>query len=227
MEGLDLVERRKRLSERQQKLLEERIKGNGGSPLPALQRQGRTRYLASHAQERLWFLDQLGLVGSAYNMPFVVGLKGELDVPALERSLAEVVRRHEALRTHFEIDDGQVVQVIDAPGSFVLDQADASGLAEDSRETEVRRRVDEMVSRRFDLSQGPLFRASLQRLSEREHVVVLVMHHIVSDGWSIGVLMREVTALYAAFSQSVSSPLPELPIQYADYTAWQIGRAHV
>ncbi|MGC2777758.1 MAG: condensation domain-containing protein, partial [Bradyrhizobium sp.] len=183
---------------------------------PTLGRRDRpNRPAMSYAQERLWFLDQLGLVGAAYNMPFALRLEGALDAVALERSLSEVVRRHEALRTHFEMVDGKGVQVIDAAGSFCLEQLDLSGLGAEAQEAEVRRLVQEEVSRRFELTRGPLFRAKLIRVAARDHVVLATMHHIVSDGWSIGVLTREVAALYEAFSEGKPPPLAELAVQYA------------
>ncbi|WP_315792608.1 non-ribosomal peptide synthetase [Bradyrhizobium sp. SZCCHNRI1002] len=184
-------------------------------------REPSDRVAMSYAQERLWFLDQLGLVGSAYNMPFALRLDGELDAAALEQSLAEVVRRHEALRTHIELVDGQGVQVIDAAASFRLELLDLSHLGVNTQEAEIRRLAKEEASYRFELTRGPVFRARLIRLGARDYVVLATMHHIVSDGWSIGVLTREVAAIYEAFSQGKSSPLPELPVQYADYALWQ------
>jgi NRPS condensation-like uncharacterized protein len=156
-------------------------------------------------------------------MPFAVRLEGTLDVAALEGSLGELVRRHEALRTRFVMEDGHGVQVIDAPCAFKLEQIDVSGLEESAREAEIRRLAREEASYRLDLSRGPLFRAKLVRVGDNDHVVLATMHHIVSDGWSIGVLIREVAALYEAFSRGKPSPLAELPVQYADYAIWQRG----
>jgi non-ribosomal peptide synthetase component F len=119
------------------------------------------------------------------------------------------------------VEDGQGVQVIDAAGAFRLERVDLTGLEEDARDQEIRRLAQAEASHRFELSRGPLFRAKLIRSGESEHVVLATMHHIVSDGWSIGVLIREVVALYEAFSAGRPSPLPELPVQYADYAIWQ------
>ena len=169
---------------------------------PALAVRVRPEHLPlSYAQERLWLLEQIGGLGSTYNMPASVRLRGALDVVALERAFAAVVERHEALRTRFAVVDGGPVQVIEPAGSFELAIEDLSELAEDERATMTRGRVQALTQHPFDLERGPLFRAHLLRLSEQEHIAVVAMHHIVSDGWSIGVLIREVGALYAAFSQ--------------------------
>jgi hypothetical protein len=176
----------------------------------------------SYAQERLWFLEQLG-VGSAYNVPAVLRLEGSLDVSALERSIGDVVRRHESLRTRVEVVDGHGIQVIDEPGGFRLDVVDLSGLEETQRQTQARRLAREDAERPFDLAAGPLFRVRLLRLGTGEHVALVNMHHIVSDGWSLGVLIREIGVLYAAYVAERAPTLPELPVQYADYAIWQRG----
>ncbi|HET7460432.1 MAG TPA: condensation domain-containing protein, partial [Longimicrobium sp.] len=175
----------------------------------------------SFAQERLWFLDRLEGGSAAYNIPNAVRLGGALDVGALERSLGEIVRRHESLRTFFREVDGGPVQVIAPFAGFALPVDDLSGLDETARAAEVRRRAGEEASRPFDLSAGPLFRASLLRLGSEEHVLLLCIHHIITDGWSSGVLLRELSALYAAYREGADSPLAELPVQYADYAVWQ------
>ncbi|HEU4558162.1 MAG TPA: amino acid adenylation domain-containing protein, partial [Longimicrobium sp.] len=183
---------------------------------------GRTGALPlSFAQERLWFLDRLEPGSATYNIPVALRLGGTLDEAALERALGEIVRRHEALRTVFAEVDGWPVQVITPFGGFALPVEELSGLGDADREVEVGRRAGEEARRAFDLSAGPLFRAALLRLGAQEHVLLLSMHHIVSDGWSMGVLFRELSALYAAFREGGESPLPELPVQYADYAVWQ------
>lgn len=192
--------------------------------LPPLVIQQRGEELPlSYAQERLWFLEQLGLVGSAYNMPAALQLDGELGVEALERSFSEIIRRHESLRTRFEVVDGHGVQVIDEPGQFHLELMDLSGLGEEARRAEAKRLAQEDAQRPFDLVKGPLLRVKLLRLGAQLHVVVVNMHHIVSDGWSLGVLIREIGALYTAYKEDRPSPLTELPLQYADYALWQRG----
>ncbi|HEU4560320.1 MAG TPA: condensation domain-containing protein, partial [Longimicrobium sp.] len=168
----------------------------------------------SFAQERLWFLDRLEPGSAAYNIPAALRLAGALDARALERALGEIVRRHEALRTVFTEVDGSPVQVVVPFGGFVVPVEDLSALSEADREAAVRRRVGEEAARPFDLTAGPLFRAALLRLGEEEHVLLLSMHHIVSDGWSMGVLQRELNALYAAYREGRESPLPELAVQY-------------
>jgi amino acid adenylation domain-containing protein len=178
----------------------------------------------SYAQQRLWFLQQLEPQGHAYNVPAAVRLRGRLDVAALEQSLREVVRRHESLRTTFAVEGGQPFQTV-APRAHevfgALDVLDLTAHAAEGREAEALRLAREEAQAPFDLERGPLFRARLVRLAEEEHVLLLTMHHIVSDGWSMGVLVREVTTLYDAFAAGRTSPLAELPVQYADYAAWQ------
>ena len=153
---------------------------------------------ASYAQERLWFIDRLEPGSAAYNMSVAWRLGGALDEAALERSLSEIVRRHEALRTTFAEMDGSLVQVVAPFGTFALPVEDLSGLGEEDREAAVEQRAGEEARRVFDLAAGPLFRAALLRLGEEDHVLLLSMHHIVSDGWSMGVLSREFSVLYAA-----------------------------
>jgi amino acid adenylation domain-containing protein/non-ribosomal peptide synthase protein (TIGR01720 family) len=176
---------------------------------------------ASFSQRRLWFLDQFEPGSPFYNIPTAVRLKGRLDVEALERSLHEIVRRHESLRTTFAMVDGEPMQVIHPSMRIVLERVDLQSLSPDEKETEARRRALEEARRPFDLGQGPLFRATLLELDERDHILLVTMHHIVSDGWSMGVLVREIAVLYEAFSSGKPSPLPDLPIQYADYADWQ------
>jgi amino acid adenylation domain-containing protein len=175
----------------------------------------------SFAQQRLWFIDQLEPGNSAYNFPAAVRLKGPLNVVALEQSVNEVVKRHEALRTTFATVDGRPVQVIAPTLTVRPPVVNLQDLLASEQEAEVRRLVIEEAQRPFNLARGPLLRITLLRLAEEEHVGLLTMHHIVSDGWSTGILIRELALLYEAFSCGRSSPLPELPIQYADFAHWQ------
>jgi amino acid adenylation domain-containing protein len=178
----------------------------------------------SFAQRRLWFLDRLE-PGSMYNSPLALRVHGALDASALERALAEVVRRHASLRSVFRADHrGEAEQVVLPAGDFPLPADDLSALPDEQREAQAQRIVHDEVRRPFDLAAGPVFRARLLRLAEDEHVLVLAMHHVVSDGWSLGVLFRELGALYEAFVRDAPAPLAPLPLQYADYAAWQ--RAH-
>jgi acyl carrier protein len=180
----------------------------------------------SYAQERLWLLEQIEAAGSAYNLSAAVRLRGSLDVEALSRSFAAIVERHEGLRTRFAVVDGSPVQMIGEAGLFRLELEDLSGFAEEEREGNALRWTSAYVRRPFDLERGGLLRAAVLRLSEEEHVAIVVMHHIVSDGWSIGVLIREVEALYGAYSRGQASPLAALPVQYADYAVWQRSWLH-
>ncbi|MFP2932693.1 condensation domain-containing protein, partial [Pyxidicoccus sp. 3LG] len=183
-----------------------RRKGDGPPPL-------------SYAQQRVWFLDQLEPGTTAFNLPTALRLEGPLNVPALERALTELTRRHEALRTSFRDEGGTPLQDVHPPSPFPLPVVDLSG--REDREAEALRIVTHETTRPFNLATGPLLRAMLLRLEVARHVLVLTMHHIVSDGWSMGVLIRELTALYPAFVAGQPSPLPELPLQYGDFAAWQ------
>ncbi|WP_323144934.1 AMP-binding protein, partial [Massilia phyllosphaerae] len=178
---------------------------------------------ASFAQQRLWFLAQLDPSASAaYHLPEAVRLTGKLDTQALQATLDRIVARHESLRTTFVELDGQAVQRIAAPSvGFALARIDLTALDKAQQEEQVVRLGEEERSRPFDLGTGPLIRGALLKLAEHEHVLLVTQHHIVSDGWSIGILVREVSALYSAFSQDKPDPLPELEIQYADYAHWQ------
>ncbi|HEV7590264.1 MAG TPA: amino acid adenylation domain-containing protein, partial [Longimicrobium sp.] len=183
--------------------------------LPAVVPVERTGALRlSFAQERLWFLDRLRPGSVVYNLPLALRLRGALDAPALERALGELVRRHEALRTTFAGSDSAPEQVI-APWT-------AFGLSiDDVAEDEVEREIADEARRPFDLSAGPLFRARLLRIAGDDHLLLVTLHHVVADGWSLGVLFRELEALYGAFRDGRTPTLAELPVQYADYAAWQ------
>ena len=169
----------------------------------------------------LWFLDQYEPNSSVYNIPGALRLKGSLDVEALEQSLNEIIRRHESLRTIFSMLEGEPVQVIAPSCRVLLAVLDLTDHLEGEREAKARQLANEEARQPFDLAQGPLFRSKLLRLGEDDHVLLLTMHHIVSDGWSMGVLYRELSVLYDAFRYGKRSPLSDLPIQYADYAVWQ------
>ena len=174
----------------------------------------------SYAQQRLWFLDQLEPNSAAYNLPIAFRLTG-LDVTALEKSLNEIVRRHDILRTIFPAQDGRPVQVIVPALPLTMPVVDLRALPEASREAEVQQRATAESRQSFDLAQGPLWSVKLLRLADEEHVFLLNMHHIIFDGWSFDVFFRELTALYTAFSTGQPSPLPALPLQYSDFALWQ------
>jgi non-ribosomal peptide synthetase component F len=176
----------------------------------------------SYAQERIWFLDQVGLVGAAYNISLGLRLSGELVVEALERSFAELMCRHESLRTRIGVHGGVPHQLIEPPRPFELHRADFRHVADsEEREQQLREYMRSWQLRQFDLSEGPLFRVALVRLGVSQHALLFATHHVAFDGWSTGVLLYELSTLYAAYVQGQSSPLPQLTVQYADYAIWQ------
>jgi len=217
----DIETRRAQLSGAKRALLEKRLRGAwAGSTKIIHRRPDNGPAPLSFGQQRLWFLDQL-MPGSAYNSPGAFRIESSIDVALAERIVNEIVRRHEVLRTTFRSIEGQPVQVIAPVLNLPVGVVDLGHLPEPKREAEVRRLAAEEAQRPFDLAQGPLLRVTLLRLSDHEHVFLVTMHHIISDGWSIGVFIREAVALYGAFSNGAPSPLPELPIQYADFAVWQ------
>jgi amino acid adenylation domain-containing protein len=175
----------------------------------------------SFAQERLWFLDRYQPGSAFYNVPFALRLTGALNVPAMEASLSEIVRRHEALRTTFTVRAGQPVQIITPAQPLPLPLTDLRHFPAAERAAEAERQASAEAHRPFDLEHGPLLRARLLRLDPQEHILLVTMHHITTDGWSLGVLVRELAALYPAFCAGRGSPLPPLSLQYADYAVWQ------
>jgi acyl carrier protein len=192
------------------------------SNIPRLTQQLRASLIpASFAQEQLLHVHRVENPGAAYHIPCLVALIGKLDVGNLERSFDEIVRRHECLRTHFDMVGDAPMQVIDAPSLFRIEVFDISNVSATHRKAKAREIVGELRQTPFNLEAGPLFRVGLLRLSPEEHQLIVVMHHIISDGWSAQVLLRELSALYNAFAQQKPSPLPELPVQYADFAIWQ------
>src|SRR5690242_13271474 len=175
----------------------------------------------SFAQQRLLFLDQLEPGNPFYNIPQAFSVKGPLNIPALRSTLLEIVRRHETLRTTFAVRDGEAVQIVTKNPSLELPVIDLTRLPESERADEVSRLANEEAARPFDLKTGPLVRAQLLTLGLDDHVLLFTMHHVISDGWSMGVLFHEIGAIYEALANEEPSPLPELPIQYADYAVWQ------
>jgi NRPS condensation-like uncharacterized protein len=169
----------------------------------------------------LWFIEQLEPGNTVYNIPGALRLEGRLDLNALERAINEIVRRHEVLRTRIEVEEGEPVQMIDEWEPRRLEITDLKGLTREERERETKRIAREEAGRGFDLRRGVLLRVKALELEEEKRLVLFTMHHIVSDGWSMGILSRELGALYKAFSAGEASPLDELPIQYADFAVWQ------
>jgi amino acid adenylation domain-containing protein len=193
-----------------------------GATLPPIVPRAQSAELPlSLAQERLWFLDQFEPENTAYNTPGALRLTGRLNLTALERSLGAILQRHEVLRSSFTAVDGQPHQTITPSPPVTLPVVDLQTLSGAKLEAEVQRQATEESQRRFDLMKAPLMRAKLLRLAETEHVLLLTMHHIVADGWSHGVFWRELAVLYNAFTSGHPTPWPDLPIQYADFAAWQ------
>jgi len=177
----------------------------------------------SYSQESIWFVEQLE-PGSQYNDAFAVRLEGPLNANALEQSLEELTRRHEILRTHYVAADGQPFQVVAAESQVGLKTIDLLSLPESEREALFQRLATNEIQQPIDLATGPILRAALYRLGETEHVFLLTIHQIANDDWSFGVIMRELSVLYDAFCVGAQSPLPDLPIQYADFALWQRDR---
>jgi amino acid adenylation domain-containing protein len=238
------------LAEMAQLIVTERQAG-GVRTGPAIERRSReTAPALSYAQQRLWFLDQFEPQSAVYNVPAAIKLTGELDRAALAQSLSEIARRHEVLRTSFPSVNGRPVQLIAPPAPIDLPLTDLQALTEQDRkilggrysaeqkvtheftfsglvkvgrwgDVTAQQLATEETARPFDLAHGPVWRVRLLRLSEQEHVLLLTMHHIVTDGWSIGVLLQELTTLYEVYRRAEVSPLAELPVQYADFAEWQ------
>jgi amino acid adenylation domain-containing protein/FkbH-like protein len=193
----------------------------GSGRIPRLPRDpGAASFPLSFAQQRLWFLDRLEPGSNVYNEPSLTRLRGRLDVAALRRAVAEVLRRHETLRTAFSTD-GEPLQLVRQDVEPALPRIDAGCLPEAVRESEAVRQATRLATRPFDLRHAPLLRVALFALGPEEHLLLVVFHHIIADGWSFGVFLRELATLYEAFSRGLPSPLPELPVQYADFAGWQ------
>ncbi len=220
----DFSRRLAELSDDKRSLLERVLRRDGqASSVPVLPRgasAGRSIPL-TFTQESLWFMCQLASDSTLYNLPSAVRLRGELDRGALERALREIVRRHEILRTRFLAEGGKPKQDILAEMPFSIPLVDLGDHPAHEREDRARTIALDDAQRPFDLAEGPLFRFSLQRLADDDHVLVIVFHHLVWDGWSIGVMSRELAALYRAYREGAPSPLADLNIQYADYTLWE------
>lgn len=175
----------------------------------------------SYAQQRLWYLDQLETHNTTYNIFDAVRIIGSLDISALEQSLNGIIRRHEILRTNFVLENGQPIQVIAPSRNLKLNVIDLSQLSEIEREQKAHNSVNKEAEQPFNLTTDPLLRVTLLRLADTEYLLLLTTHHIISDGWSTGILIQEIVLLYQAFSLNQPSLLPELPIQYADFAIWQ------
>ncbi len=220
----DTSDKRSKLSPAKLALLEKRLRGEaaGNAPRSRISRRQQENFLPlSFAQQRLWFLDQLEPGSPAYNISTAFRHNGSLDLVALNRAINAVVSRHEILRTSFRIADREPVQVIDGTPGCDLPFVDLRDLPADNQQDEVRRLATENARRPFDLTQGPLFRICLLELSETEHVLLLTIHHIISDAWSLDIFFREMTEAYASYRENNDAALAELPVQYADFSIWQ------
>ncbi|NEO70811.1 non-ribosomal peptide synthetase, partial [Moorena sp. SIO3H5] len=193
-----------------------------GLSLPPIQPRSDSEQLPlSSAQERLWFLNQLEGASATYNIPAALRITGNLAINALEKTLSEIINRHEVLRTSFSTINGTPIQVIHPDSSIKINVVDLQKYPDQERETVLQQEVQHEATTPFDLEVAPLIRCKLWQLDTTEYVLLLTMHHIVSDGWSIGILIQELSRLYQAFAASEPSPLTELPIQYADFALWQ------
>ncbi|MCP4661332.1 MAG: non-ribosomal peptide synthetase, partial [bacterium] len=193
-----------------------------GFEAPPIRPAARRDHLPlSFAQQRLWILDRLEPGSALYNIPSLLRLKGRLDVAALTLALAEIVRRHEVLRTRLETVDGDPVQIIQPVPEPSLSVVDLSVPDEPRRRDEARRLAVAAARRPFDLARGPLVRTALLRLGTREHALLVTVHHVAFDGWSGSVFLRELSVLYQALCAGRAARLPELPVQYADFAIWQ------
>ncbi|MGB8690927.1 MAG: amino acid adenylation domain-containing protein [Microcoleus sp.] len=176
----------------------------------------------SFQQERLWFVDQLEGANATYNIPLAISLTGNLKINVLEKALSEIVQRHEVLRTSFPTVDGTPRQIIDPEATLNIKVTDLQHLVEETeRKTVLKQELQQEVNIPFNLEQAPLIRCSLWQLSQTEYVLLITMHHIVSDGWSLGILNQEISTLYKAFLAGKSSPLEKLPVNYADFSVWE------
>ncbi|HEV7905478.1 MAG TPA: amino acid adenylation domain-containing protein [Pyrinomonadaceae bacterium] len=204
------------------KMVEAALRDGRELDFPPIKRVSREAELpVSYSQQRQWILDQFDPGSADYNLPTPVRLRGRLDIAALQQTLGEIIRRHESLRTTFAAGESGTVQVINPASPVSLEVVDVSELPETEREERASELIAAEAKQPFDLARGPLVRAGLLRLSEEDHVLTLTMHHIVNDGWSQGILIREIATLYEAFAHGRPSPLAELEIQYADYAHWQ------
>jgi len=201
------------------KIIQDEELGLQAPPIIPLPRDGDL--VLAFAQQRLWFLDQLEPGNLFYNMPMAVRIEGSFDIAALQYSLNEIIRRHEVLRTTFVAVDGDPRQVITSELLIDMPLIDLSDMPTADAETKAQALASAETRKPFDLSTGPMLRGLLVRFSQQDHLVVLVLHHIVADAWSVGVFMSELAILYDAFVRDEPSPLPDLPIQYADYAHWQ------
>jgi amino acid adenylation domain-containing protein len=215
---------RAEIAEHKEEILKFLHQGQHGSSsqLEAIESVARNRNLPlSFAQQRLWFLNQLEQNSANYNLPAAIHLKGQLQVRALHQAIQEIVLRHEVLRTTFPTVNGNPMQTIASRSNITLIEVDLRSIPKAEQAAEVERLATEEANCSFNLETGPLLRIALLQLAQKEQMLLINMHHIISDGWSMGIFVRELSTLYNAFCQGKPSPLPKLPIQYADFAVWQ------
>ena len=220
--------RRSKLSAKKKALLAARLRRKKPAQAPQRdipQRPEGAQIPLSFSQERLWFLQQLEPTSHAYHMLDLVRLEGTLDTQALERAFDEIVRRHEILRTAFPEVEGVPVQVVEPPPTDLLEHQDLTAHPASERMAKVLELAEEVTCQPFDLTTAGLIRARLFRLDAEDHVLAIINHHLISDDWSTGLFLRELTALYQAFQESKPSPLPDPEVQYGDFAVWQRGDA--
>ncbi|MCC5621222.1 condensation domain-containing protein [Nostoc sp. CHAB 5715] len=220
----EIIKRRSRLSPAKQAILEKRLRGEHESNNQKIVIPRRTHHsptYLSFAQQRLWFLQQLEPQSYTYNHSVCITLEGILNLAILENSFNEIIKRHEVLRTNFEAREGKDIAIISSPKSVNLPLIDMSEIPANQRETQVNQLVLAEAQQPFDLNNDFLLRTKILLLSKEEHLLLLTIHHIAFDGWSIGIFFQEFSTLYNAFSIGKPSPLAQLPIQYADFTSWQ------
>jgi hypothetical protein len=216
----DLLKRLEALSPDKRELVLQKLKKQQQSPFFTL--VSREQYLPlSFAQQRLWFLDQLEGENGVYNVPFFLQLQGFVNIVALEEAIREIVQRHEVLRTSFCVVDESPIQVIHAHPQLTMQVLDWRQLTEENQLSKAQHLATEELQQPFDLSNPPLLRVKLLQLSDESHILLLVIHHIVCDGWSMNIFRRELFSLYTSFCTKEPSPLTELPLQYADFAHWQ------
>ncbi|HVZ39800.1 MAG TPA: condensation domain-containing protein [Candidatus Kapabacteria bacterium] len=223
MKDNERLARLNRLSPAKRALLMEKLREEGrqrkGTGIGRYERNGPIPQ--TFAQQRLWFLDRLQPGGSFYNMPECARLEGRLDLDRFNRCFNDIIRRHESLRTTFGMHDGLPVQIIAPELELAIELIDVESLPWEEREPEARRLLFVESEHAFDLINGPLVRMTLIRLAEEHHFLLINMHHIISDGWSTGIFIHELTTLYEAYMSNRPATLPELPVQYADFAFWQ------
>lgn len=208
------------LSPEKKKFLMERLKQNSPKNIMKKRRESDLPVL-SFAQQRLWFLDQLEPGSSTYNMPFLLKIEGDFDINVFEKSLNEIIQRHEILRTTFILMDEQPIQIVNSNLSMQVKYVDLRVYSTEEKQNISEEQIKEVAKKPFNLEKGPLVLANVWQVQEKEYWLLLNMHHIVGDGWSVGILIKEISTVYNAFIKGNDSPLLPLTIQYADFSIWQ------